>query len=114
MEFDMSKFEANLEERNQASKEIKDLSGFINAIRIVWNHYPIEDIDFNSFSYKDVVSTLEAMEELPLTNVDDSEEVFYVDPHNPFMEYARIENTIARLFHHKNKQFHSNDEILFI
>lgn len=114
MNFDASKFEANLEKRNRASKEAKDLSGFVNTIRYVWNHYPVEEIDFNSFSYRDVLDTIQAMEELPLTQVADSEEVFYVDTSNPFMQYNRIEDTIARLFHHKNKLFYSDDEILFI
>ncbi|NRD81045.1 hypothetical protein HPT25_27385 [Bacillus sp. BRMEA1] len=114
LEFDISKFEAHLQFRDKTSKGVSDKSGFINVIRFMWNHYPLEEIDFTSFSYNDVLKSLDAMDELPLTQLDDSDEYFFVDPHNPFMAYASIEDAIARLYHDKNKQFHTDDEIIFI
>ncbi|MCM3443603.1 MULTISPECIES: hypothetical protein [Metabacillus] len=114
MDFDINKFATNLKKRDKPANESKDLNGYVNAIRYIWNHYSIEEIDFNCFSYKDVIKALDSMEDLPLISADDSEEVFYVDPNNEIIEYARIENTLARLFHHKNKHFRSDEEILFI
>ncbi|MDC3424281.1 hypothetical protein NC797_07135 [Aquibacillus sp. 3ASR75-11] len=114
MDFDISKFERMIKKHQKKAVETEVETGKVNVVRNVWNHDFIEDIDFDSFSYHDVIYCLEAMECIALAPIDEGEEVFIVDPHNPFIIYNRVEHAIFDLFHAKNKIYSTDEEEIFI
>ncbi|MFC0273754.1 hypothetical protein ACFFIX_20415 [Metabacillus herbersteinensis] len=112
MNFDLSKFEKNLKERDKNQKP-SDQCGIANVVRHIWDHDPISSINFDSFSISDAKYALEAMEVIELGDIGE-EETFLCDPKNPFVIHREIESVVYGLFHSKNKIYTSDEVEFFI
>lgn len=87
--------------------------GLARVIDYVWNYEDIQDIDFDSFTYEDVLSALSAMEEIALID-DGMEETFIADPDNPFIIQASLISAIYNLCRIQDKIYHIDDDEIFI
>lgn len=113
MDFDINKFARNIQQHNVKNKKIDEQRGMVNVINHYMNHDEVLDIDFNSFSIKDVLLAFKAMECLPIHYEDD--EYFIADPNNPFMLFKQIDSAIYKLAISKDKLYEKEkDEEFFI
>lgn len=108
------KFERNLE-KYRKEEEGQNEQGLANVIRYVWNHYPTKYVDFDSFSYDDIIEAMDALSAIPVSDDydDSSDEINHeVVKSNPWYHNMIMENTIAKLFHTKNKVYDNDDDFI--
>lgn len=103
-----------IEEKDTSKKGYKDQTGFFKCAYTLWNHLEINEVDFNSFTFKDVTDVIEDIESMLMVPTDDGEEVFMLDPSCAFVHLTEVENAVAHLYRSKKKTFIEDEELLFI
>lgn len=116
--FDFQKFDNNLKQYEKKEESTKNDKGLATVIRYVWNQYPTGFIDFNSFSYQDVLDAMASMELIPTTDDeeddddDDDEESIYPIEQSPWYHNMIVENACANLNRVKNKIYENDDDFI--
>ncbi|NLP52179.1 hypothetical protein [Bacillus sp. RO1] len=116
MRVNFEKLQARLkpfEVKNKEKSEVEDRSGTAKAIHYIWTHTPTSEIDFDSFSVKDVQKAIDVLNELPL-HWDDGGETFICDPDNLLMRYNTILSLMYSINKSKKKVYTKNEEDIFI
>jgi hypothetical protein len=109
---DFRKFSKNLMKYQKKENDQSD-RGLANVIRYVWNQYPTKYVDFDSFSYDDVIRAMDTLSEIPIDDYDESDEINENDvKENPWYHNMIVENTVAHLFHTKNKVYENDDDFI--
>lgn len=122
IQFSFQKLEKNLEPFKKEPIETGiDNSGLNNVIRYVWNHYKTRYIDFDSFTYEDVMEAHEYMSVIDDddTDVDDEFMPRNFENNTPseietnaFEEYKYVEDLCAALHHTQNKVYECEDDFI--
>ncbi|WP_121616765.1 hypothetical protein [Virgibacillus halodenitrificans] len=109
---DFQKLEKNLEKYQK--EEEYNQRGLANVIRFVWNHYPTQHVDFDSFSYDDIMEAMDALSAIPVDDyMDEIDEMEKENVrNNPWFHNMIVENTVANLFHTKNKFYENDDDFI--
>lgn len=114
MDFNSKKFIENIEPYNTKDREITDESGVVNVIRHFTNRDSIDEVDFDSFQFDDVLTAFLDMERIAIDDGDD-DEIFIADPHNPHIQFRRIDEALYSLAISKDKSYETKmDEEFFI
>lgn len=107
------KLESNLEKYRKEESHSSE-RGLANVIRYVWNQYPTKFVDFDSFSYDDIIQAMDVLTSIPVEGYDedlDEDEQENVKS-NPWYHNMIVENTVANLFHTKNKIYENDDDFI--
>ena len=114
MKFNMSKFEEHLKKDSLCESIKQQNPGMAIVIKEVWNHAKVSSIDFDSFTYEDVLAAHNEMSEIEAYSEDEDGEEFVCDPENGFIVYHNIENLIYSLHHIQGRVYEQTDEEMFI
>ncbi|MEX3623675.1 hypothetical protein [Viridibacillus arvi] len=112
--FNFQKFENNLSTLEKTEQEGLDQKGLASVIRYVWNHYPTSYVDFDTFSYEDVLSAGSEMLCIPTDDVSEEEaaeaEAVFPITRNPWYQNMVIENVCGALHQTKNKIYEYEED----
>ena len=116
MGFRFNQFIENLKKADRSQYHFKVEKGIAAVVEMVWNQRPTAAIDFDSFTYEDVIEALEIMEDSGYIadEDEDSGEILTIDEDNPFFITDQVQSVIYSFYHFKNKIFEFEDEDLFI
>lgn len=95
------------------TRKLKDNSGTAKVIHYIWTHTPTAEIDFDSFTLKDVENATNEIENLPHF-WHDTGESFICDPDNMLVLYDQILNLLYELPNSKNRKFLMEEDDFFI
>jgi hypothetical protein len=112
LKINFQKFDSNLQ---KYKKEVSsyDQSGLAQVVRYVWNHYPTSMVDFDSFSYQDVLDALEALLNVPCDDgIYEPDTPDQIDKYNPWLHNMIVENACANLHRTKHKIYESDDDFI--
>lgn len=107
MKFDFLTFQENLVNESESKKENRAICKIIEA---VWNQLNVQDINFDSFTYNDILEVLKDFE----INVlyDDSDDLITFDSDSYLVQYQLIENTVYRLLQMRGTYPKNNSDFI--
>ncbi|MDO6657393.1 hypothetical protein [Anaerobacillus sp. 1_MG-2023] len=115
MKFNTDKFLEELKKADLTEQfRSKRKPGTAVVIKEIWNHARVSSVDFDSFTYEDVISALDEMANIEGYSDDDGGEVFVCDPGNGFMVYNDIETLIFNLHNVTGRLYTQEDDEIFI
>ncbi|MCM3619712.1 hypothetical protein M3936_19260 [Sutcliffiella horikoshii] len=116
MRINFEKLQAGLkpfEVKNEERAKVEDCSGTAKAIHYIWTHTPTKEIDFDSFSVKDVRDAIDVINMLPL-HWDEGGECFIADPENLLIRYDNILKVFYAMTESHKKKYKKDEEDIFI
>lgn len=113
LKINFQKLNDNLE-KYKKDEPSSDFSGLGKVISYVWNHYSTSMVDFNSFSYQDVMDAIQTLQEVPSDDGDYEEDnpQHHIEVTNPWLQNMIAENACSNLHRSKNKVYENDDDFI--